>query len=76
MELQLFSIIALDESKTTFHLKIFTYFPNMIILRIFIVNMVKKKLMKNFIKCELPVKNALLLIDIQEKIINPIKNKD
>ena len=32
--------------------------------------------MKNFIKCELPVKNALLLIDIQEKIINPIKNKD
>ena len=27
-------------------------------------------------KSELPIKNALLLIDIQEKIINPINNKD
>ena len=33
--------------------------------------------MKNSInKCELPIKNALFLIDIQEKIINPIYNKD
>ena len=28
------------------------------------------------IKSELPIKNALLLIDIQEKIINTINNKD
>ena len=27
-------------------------------------------------KSELPLKNALLLIDIQEKIISPINNKD
>ena len=27
-------------------------------------------------KSELPIKNALLLVDIQEKIIAPIKNKD
>ena len=32
--------------------------------------------MKNSIKGKLPIKNALVLIDIQEKIINPIKNKD
>ena len=32
--------------------------------------------MRSSIKCELPIKNALLLIDIQEKIINPIENKD
>ena len=32
--------------------------------------------MKNSIKCELPIKNALVLIDIQEKIVSPIKNKD
>ena len=27
-------------------------------------------------KSELPIKNALLLVDIQEKIITPINNKD
>ena len=32
--------------------------------------------MKNSNKSELPKKNALLLIDIQQKIINPINNKD
>ena len=32
--------------------------------------------MKNSIKSKLPNKNALLLIDIQEKIIKPINNKD
>ena len=32
--------------------------------------------MKNSIKSDLPIKNALVLIDIQEKIINPIINKD
>ena len=32
--------------------------------------------MKKSFKSELPIKNALLLIDIQEKIINPIDNKD
>lgn len=32
--------------------------------------------MTHSIKSELPIKNALLLIDIQEKIINPINNKD
>ena len=32
--------------------------------------------MKNSIKTELTRKNALFLIDIQEKIINPINNKD
>ena len=32
--------------------------------------------MKHSIKSELPIKNALILIDIQEKIINPIYNKD
>ena len=32
--------------------------------------------MSNYIKNELPIKNALLLIDIQEKIINPINGKD
>ena len=32
--------------------------------------------MTNPIKSALPKKNALLLIDIQQKIINPIKNKD
>ena len=31
--------------------------------------------MTNSSKSELPIKNALLLIDIQEKIINPINNK-
>ena len=32
--------------------------------------------MKHSINSELPIKNALILIDIQEKIINPIYNKD
>ena len=32
--------------------------------------------MTHSIKSELPIKNALLLIDIQEKIINPIHDKD
>ena len=32
--------------------------------------------MTDSIKDALPVKNALLMIDIQEKIINPINNKD
>ena len=32
--------------------------------------------MKNSFKRKFPIKNALLLIDIQEKIIAPIKNKD
>ena len=32
--------------------------------------------MKQSFKSELPLKNALLLIDIQEKIISPINNKD
>ena len=32
--------------------------------------------MKHSSKSELPSKNALLLIDIQEKIISPINNKD
>ena len=31
--------------------------------------------MKKFFKSEIPIKNALILIDIQEKIINPIDNK-
>ena len=32
--------------------------------------------MRNYLKKKLPIKNALLLIDIQEKIIAPIDNKD
>jgi len=32
--------------------------------------------MTNSIKSKLPIKNALILIDVQEKIINPINNKD
>ena len=32
--------------------------------------------MTNINKSELPIKNALLVIDIQEKILTPIKNKD
>ena len=32
--------------------------------------------MTNSLKRKLPIKNALLLIDIQEKIIAPIYNKD
>ena len=32
--------------------------------------------MTHSIKNEFPIKNALLLIDIQEKIITPIKNKN
>ena len=32
--------------------------------------------MTNSLKKKLPIKNALLLIDIQEKIITPIKNRD
>ena len=32
--------------------------------------------MRNFFKSKLPLKNALILIDIQEKIIAPINNKD
>ena len=36
----------------------------------------KKKLMTNSLKKKLPIKNALLLIDIQEKIFAPIYNKD
>ena len=32
--------------------------------------------MRNSFKSKLPLKNALILIDIQEKIISPINNKD
>ena len=32
--------------------------------------------MKNSTKSEMPIQNALILIDIQEKIIKPINNKD
>ena len=32
--------------------------------------------MRNYFKRKLPIKNALLLIDIQEKIITPIDKKD
>ena len=32
--------------------------------------------MTNSSKRELPIKNALILVDIQEKIISPINNKD
>ena len=32
--------------------------------------------MNQILKSGLPIKNALLIIDIQEKIINPINNKD
>ena len=35
-----------------------------------------EKLMTHSFKSELPLKNALLLIDIQEKIISPINKKD
>ena len=35
-----------------------------------------EKLMTHSSKSKLPTKNALLLIDIQEKIISPINNKD
>ena len=35
-----------------------------------------QKYMTNPIKSELPKKNALLLIDIQQKILNPINSKD
>ena len=40
------------------------------------LNIVEKKLMTHSSKSELPIKNALLLVDIQEKIISPINNKD
>tara|TARA_B100000945_G_scaffold303114_1_gene287331 strand:- start:138 stop:710 length:573 start_codon:yes stop_codon:yes gene_type:complete len=36
----------------------------------------EKKLMTQILQSALPIKNALLLIDIQGKIINPIHNKD
>ena len=41
----------------------------------YLLNIVEK-LMTHSFKSELPLKNALLLIDIQEKIISPINNKD
>ena len=36
----------------------------------------RKRLMKHSFKRKFPIKNALLVIDIQEKIIAPINNKD
>ena len=42
----------------------------------FSLNIVEKKLMTHSSKSKLPIKNALLLVDIQEKIISPINNKD
>ena len=46
------------------------------LFNVIFLNIAEKKLMTPSSKSELPQKNALLLIDIQEKIISPINNKD
>ncbi len=62
----LFSIIALDESKTTLFFKIFTKVLQNIILNISLPIYVEK-IMSYSVDKQLPRKNSLILIDIQEK---------
>ena len=71
----LFSIITIDESKTTFLFKMFTKFLKIIIVEYILKYKEMKDNENSSDKLSMRV-NALVIIDIQEKIIRPIFNKD